>query len=257
MTQASFGAALRQPATPAPDGLRARPGCQVDRRFDVYRNNHVASLAQGLEEGFPVCRALVGEDFFREMARCFALSCPPRSPILAEYGRALPAFIETFAPAASVPYLPDMARLEQLRIDAWHGADAAPLGRDGFDVALHRPDLLLSARVRMHPTAALLRTRYAIAALWHAHQGVGNIESVDPFVPQNVLVVRPWLDVVVLPLPPAAARLVEGLAGGATLGSAVESAIAEQPDADLVVTLAELVASDVVVEIEVPDETCR
>jgi hypothetical protein len=251
MTQASFATAVRQPGSPAPEGLRVRLGCAVERRFDVYRNNHVAALVRGLEESFPVCLALVGEAFFREMARCFVLGCPPCSPVLAEYGRQLAAFIESFAPAGSVPYLPDMARLEQLRIDALHGPDAQPLGRAGFEAALQQPDELIRARLRLHPTAALLRTSYAIAQLWHAHQGVGAIEDVDPFVPQRVLVVRPRLEVTVVALTPEAAALFEALEGGAPLGAAVEALIATLPQADLPAVLLELVTSETVTGIEV------
>ena len=57
-------------------------------------------------------RLLVGEEFFRAMAQIHVRAHRPRSPLMFEYGDELPDFIAGFPPAADVPYLADVARLE-------------------------------------------------------------------------------------------------------------------------------------------------
>src|SRR5918911_1682786 len=96
--QKHFAAALLDRSKPVPDGIRSRP----ERRFAVYRNNVYVSLVAALATRFPVCRALVGDDFFGAMARDFVAAHPPRSPLLMTYGDDFGDFIDGFAPAASV-----------------------------------------------------------------------------------------------------------------------------------------------------------
>src|SRR4051794_33123660 len=124
--QQAFAAALTDPAAPAPAGLTTARGSSDPKRFAVYRNNVVAGLGKALETRFPVALSLVGAEFFRGMARAFIEAHRPRLPLIAEYGDELPAFIEGFAAAASVPYLADVARLEALWSRAYHAADAMP-----------------------------------------------------------------------------------------------------------------------------------
>ena len=89
-TQAKFAAALLDPACPCPSGLKTWTGGDPARRFQVYRNNVVASLIDALADTFPVTLELVGDTFFRAMAGVFVRGCPPRSPILAFYGDDFP-----------------------------------------------------------------------------------------------------------------------------------------------------------------------
>src|SRR4051812_40516028 len=132
ISESAFVRALVDPASPAPAGLTTSRGTADARRFAVYRNNVVAGLGKALESRFPVALRLVGEEFFRGMARAFIADHRPRSPLLAEYGDELPAFIEAFDAAASVPYLADIARLEIAWGRAYHAADATPVAVASF-----------------------------------------------------------------------------------------------------------------------------
>ena len=61
---------------------------------------------------FATVQALVGEDFFRTMARAYVARTLPMQPVLAEYGVDFPAFVADHAPARGLAYLPDIARLD-------------------------------------------------------------------------------------------------------------------------------------------------
>ena len=96
--QTAFAAALLDPELPPPDGLVAWNGSDPARRFAVYRNNVVVSLVDALADTFAVTQELVGEAFFRAMARVFALADPPKSRLMAFYGESFPNFIAGFPP---------------------------------------------------------------------------------------------------------------------------------------------------------------
>ena len=111
--QRGFAAAILDPARPMPDGLVGPDGEPGPKRFAVYRNNVVVGLTETLKDAFPAVHRIVGADFFRAMARAYVMVEPPRSPILLDYGAGFPDFIRQFEPAAVLPYLADVARIER------------------------------------------------------------------------------------------------------------------------------------------------
>ncbi len=225
-TEREFFAALLDPGLTPPPGLTTWNGSDPAKRFAVYRNNVVVSLIGALADTYPVTQQLVGEEFFRAMARLHVHGSPPRSRVLAFYGESLPDFIAGFAPVAGVPYLADVARLEMLRVRAYHAADAAPLAADAIARYLAEPDALPALRIGLHPSLGVLRSRYAVVALWAAHQGIGDIAQLDPDVAENALVMRRDLDVEVLRLDDADSTFVEHLLQRASLGVAAAQASA-------------------------------
>ena len=97
------------------------------KRYNVYRNNVTVSLINALAAIFPATQRITGVEFFRAMARFHIRATPPTSPLLFEYGRDFPGFIERYEYAQSMPWLADTARLERAWLDAYHAADAETL----------------------------------------------------------------------------------------------------------------------------------
>lgn len=227
---AAFAHALVD-ADAAPRGLRAWNGSDARARLNVHRNNIAVSLIDALRDKHPVCAQLVGDDFFRAMAHVYVRDHLPSSPLMWEYGETFGDFIDGFAPAAGVPYLADVARLEAARVSAYHAADRAPLDAAAF-TALD-PDALAGLRVDLHPSARIVPSRHAIFSLWAAHHGALAIETVDPFAGEDALVTRPAFDVEVTLLPPGGADVLHALGRGDTLGDAAASAMARCAGFDL------------------------
>ena len=237
-TQHAFAAALLDPQAACPSGLKSWNGSDPAKRFDVYRNNVAVSLIDALADSFPVLQMLVGEEFFRAMARVFVLSSPPTSPMLVRYGEAFPAFVAGFAPAQSLPYLADMARLEMARVQAYHAADAEPVAQDALMRAMAEPAQLAQVRFKLHPSVQVLRSAYAVVSLWAAHQGEHKIEQIHPDVPEDALIVRSAWEVQVVLLPGADATFVRALLENSVLGEAASLALDEDPEFDLSRSLA-------------------
>lgn len=217
---ASFAAALLDPDR-APPAVNGRNERDRERRFDVYRNNVVVSLVNALAATFPVVQALVGEPFFRGMARIYVAESPPRSCVVAEHGGGFPAFITGFAPAAGLPYLADVANAEWLQLRAYHAADAVSVAREAYQALLADPERLSRLRVTLHPACRWLSSRFAVASLWHAHQTPNpDLSMLDLDQSQDLLIVRPVFDVHVIALPPGGAAWLDALSRGDTLAEA-------------------------------------
>jgi hypothetical protein len=96
-------------------------GLSAAKRLQIYRNNARLLLTEALKANFPATCRIADERFFAYAAAEFIRRHPPRQPRLAEYGSELPDFLAGFAPAAGLPWLADLARLEWTRI--WPGSN--------------------------------------------------------------------------------------------------------------------------------------
>lgn len=252
---AAFAEALLDPAAPCPPGLACWNGSDPAQRFAIYRNNVMVGLIDALAATYPVTQELVGEAFFRAMAREFVRAAPPRSPVLALYGQGFAEFIESFPPAASLPYLADLARLEMLRVLAWHAADAVPVAQEALAAALVDPESLPQASFRLVPALHLLASRHAIVSLWAAHQSETatlELPGINTDAAEIALVCRLDLDVAIYRLTPGAATFVAGLRGGLPFGEAASAALAADPDFDPAATLALLLGAGAIAGITPP-----
>lgn len=218
----AFVKPLLNPELPPPPGLKAWNGSDPGVRYAVYRNNVVMSLIDALADTFPVVRQLVGEAFFRAMACEYIYRHPPRSPVLARYGEGFADFVAGFEPAFCVPYLADVARLEWAWVCAFHAADARSLPVQEMAKLLDQPERLPATRLLFAPSAHLLRSEFAVVSIWQAHQADGKLGGIDTMQAEAALVVRPQLEVQLIPLSLSAAVFLGELMTGRSLGTACE-----------------------------------
>lgn len=229
--QLDFGAALLDPDLPLPEGIVGPHGKSAKKRFAVYRNNVTVSLIAALADIFPAIRRLVGDAFFRDMARLYIAQEPPGSAVMFEYGNGFAAFLENFEPLSGYPYLPDVARLEKAWLAAFHSADAEPLQPDALGAI--PPEHLAETRFAAHPATRIIQSRYAAVSIFSASREERPLEGIKPTSPESGLVTRPFNTVEVRQLPPGAADFFNALMTGATLGEAANQTLSEYSGFDL------------------------
>lgn len=250
--QAEFAAVLLAPTFACPPGLKTWNGSDPAKRFGVYRNNVLVSLVDAMADSYPVVQALVGEAFFRAMAAEFVRACPPRTPVLAWYGADFPEFIAKFPPASGLPYLPDVARLEWLRVEAWHAADAFPVTESELIGLLADDARLARTRLVLHPAMRLLFSRHPVASLWAVHQSddpTAALPNIDMNSAETALLVRPDLGVEIIPIETAAGDFIERLRSGMPLGEAAATG-----QFDLIATLTLLIRTRSIVDLATTEE---
>ena len=228
----TFSTGLLDPNVPTPAGLRDHAGQSADARFDIYRNNVTVSLTDAVEAVFPAVSAIVGRDFFRAMAREYVRTCPPRAKVLARYGHDFADFVSRFAPAAGLPFLADVARLERAWLDAYIAADAPALAPQA--IASVDPEQIGSIRFVPHPALRFTRSRFAVRSLFDANRAQPPHAPVGPVdQPQAVMVTRPQLTVMLTDLAPAHYAFLGELAAGQNLELAAQAALARHADLDI------------------------
>ena len=243
---ADFSAVLLAPTFACPPALKTWNGSDPEKRFAVYRNNVVVGLVDALADSYPVVQALVGEEFFRAMAGVFVRQAPPRSPVLVWYGKGFAEFIEAFPPAEGLPYLADVARLEWLRVEAWHAANAEPFPVEHITDLLANADELPQTRFTLHPALRIMTSTHPVVSLWAAHLAddpATELAGIDMALAESALLMRPTLDVEIMHIEPGAAAFIRHLQTGLPFGQAVAAAA----EFDLSATLGLLIRSGALV----------
>jgi hypothetical protein len=257
--EARFAAALLDPMRPPPDGLRLRHGGDPASRFAIYRNNVAVSLLEALAERFPVTRTLVGDEFFRAMARLYLQDDLPSSRLLHEYGAMFPDFVERFAPARPLPYLAGVARLEAARTFAYHAADAEPLAAAAFGSVA--PDAVGRLRLCLHPSVRLLASPWPVLSIWLAHvrgsdaqdQPNPELGRIDLTRSEAVLIARPRNEVRQWLLPAGGHEFLAAIAAGAPLADAAAQAEVTMPHFEPTASLTLLIQAEIVVGLTQPE----
>jgi hypothetical protein len=218
------------------DELLARldPGGDIARRrVAVYRRAVTANLAGALRGAHPVVLRLVGDAFFHEAARRFAQATPPARGDLNRFGHGFGDFLASYAPASSLPWLADVARLEWACHEASMAGDGEPL--DLAALGRVAPEAQGDLCFSLHPSVRVVRSAWPILAIWEANQpdrdGTPERESGEDWV----LVWREAGEVRAVTLERPQAVFIEALAKGGRLEDA-----AGQGDWDLPGFLARL-----------------
>lgn len=247
--QDAFTRALLDPARPAPDGVVRPDGTPASKRFDVYRNNVIVSLSDAMGDAFPVIKALVGEEFFTAMAGVYVRQSPPKSPLIMFYGADFAEFLDEFEPAASLPYLPDVARLEHARRVAYHAADDPTA--DLTPLAAMDEPTLMGLKFTLQSATQIVRSDHPVFSIWRFN----STEDKSPVgqAPEDVLITRPTDRVEMQTLPVGGAAFLHALQGGMTLAAAAETAMAQGSEFDLSRNLSGMFAAGIVSAIHIQD----
>ncbi len=238
--QADFADKLLKPEAPPPSDVNGPSATPPVKRYNVYRNNVVASLIQVLEARYPVVLRLVGEEFFRGMARLYLDAEPPRSAVLAEFGGGLSQYINGFEPAKDLAYLADVARLEWLQHVAYHAADALPLGPG--DLASVAAATVPKLKFALHPSVGVFASAYPIVSIWETNKRDDEVKPIRlDQGGETALVVRPALEVATRKAPPGTDTFLAALATGRTLAEAAATALAANDHFNVQIALATVI----------------
>ena len=218
-------------------GLTDQPG------FAVYRNTVIKGCIDALQANYPAVLRLVGEDWFRAAAALHVRARPPGDAQLLMYGADFPEFLAGFSPAADLPYLSGVARLDRFWTEAHVAADAPAL--EPSALAGLPPEILCALVLQPHPAA-----RWAwfdgqpVYTLWQRNRH-GDPECMDcgdalDWTGEGALLTRPGGAVVWTALEAGGCAFLDACTAGQPLALAADEALARQADCDLARLMAAL-----------------
>jgi hypothetical protein len=252
--QRSFAAAVFDGAIEALVPQIRADGIAANARLGIYQNNLREGFHKALAAEFPVIQRLVGDDYFRQLAREFQIAQPSRHGDLYHVGQPFERYLYTRYRATEYAYLPDVAALEWARQEAYVAADASPLPVAALAAA--DPAVYGRLRFEMHPSCRLLKSSYPVSRIWTSNQpGAEGEETIDlGSGGEQLLVWRTAAGVEFQQLSAGHYSWLEALAKRATLAEAVDVATAQQSEFDLGTALRRAIATGVIVGLAVESE---
>jgi hypothetical protein len=218
-----------------PDGL------DPNSRVDIYRNNAREAFLKALALEFPVIQRLVGEDYFRQLAREFQSEHPSRAGDLQAIGAPFAGFLRARFTSTPYAYLPDVAALEWAYQESLVAGDAGPMDLTVLQTLL--PHKLVGVRFEFHPACRLVHSPFPVVRIWLANQDDCNEpETIDLREGPDYVLLRRHGDAVEFHhLPPGDFRFLQALNEGRALGDSLEIAQRAGPDFDLARALRQFV----------------
>lgn len=206
-------------------------------RLKVYHNNVVGSLSEALLTTFPLLQHLVGEEFLKGIARAFIFQNPPKNSSVHAYGAGFDEFIQTFEPAESLPYLADVASLEIAMNNAYYAPNDDAMPADALTKIA--PENLGDIQIVLRSSAHLISSSYPLIALRAFCLDQDNAPAPDLSVKHecHILILRPHLEVEIIPLDLDEYDMLQTLRTGLTLGEAVEKTLNAYPEFDFALFL--------------------
>ena len=173
--QRLLGETLTDPASQVPDNLLREiraDGIPPERQVGIYQANALGSLTRAIDKSYPVCRQILGERYFAQLSRGFALQYPASCGDLDDYGERFPDYltarVDDRPELVDFTYLPDLARLEWLIKQAWLAPDSPEFNFDAFRDSLQRTPAE-QHRLLVAPSLSLLVSDWPIDRLWSLH----------------------------------------------------------------------------------------
>lgn len=255
------------------DALFARPGdgrhaadARLNTQLDVwhpqsarglaaYRSNGHAMAERALRAAYPVIAAMLGNPSFELLARDLWHTHPPRGGDLAQWGDALPGFLQANDQLSDVPYLGDVARAEWALHRAGSAADAEPDLPSFARLASENPQGLT---LSLSPGTTVIGSRFPVASLVTAHLfGDPSLaeaaQRLRDGIGELALVWRQGLRPRIAAIDLSAAALVQALQAGADLPGALDAACAadtEPPSFDFSAWLTAAVTDGLVIGVQ-------
>ena len=191
-------------------------------RMEVYRTTTRSLHVSAIGDDFPVCKKILGDDYFNLIAKKYFLAHPSTSIDLNDYGDEFAAFIENLLierpELKEYSYLADLAKLEIAVKKAHFAKDEKELSIDGCEFD---ENSILSIR----PDVIIQRSPYPVHIIWQMHQD--ECESIDIGDTKDMYllcVFRQNFDVYVCELDDHVFVLLENISTGYSLGDIISEA---------------------------------
>jgi hypothetical protein len=207
----------------APDLVEYIPhlgqSAQQVQQFNAYRQRSLQGLADVLREVYPTAAAVMGAEVFKAASDAYFLQYPPRAvdPIL--IGEGFGPFLDQLPEEKKPPYLPDVATLDFGCFKSRQAIEASAMNTRIFtDLP---PVQLAARRLQLHPACFWMSSPYAIYDLWRHHHSAFAPKPLSLVVPQEVIIIRPQLQVELHRVDVGLVKVLDALDTGETLNEAL------------------------------------
>lgn len=240
--QARMAAALLLPHSALGESSRPTLSDSLEAGFSVYRNTIAKGLIDALRANYPTVERLVGAQCFDAVSHDFIRQQPPPEPTLALYGEAFADCLLELGQVHGLAYLPFVAHLDRLWLEAYFAVDAPSLCAQQLRRVSGE---LTTVRVRLHAAARIARLPHSALTIWRNNHPPATPPATLEVTgaAECVLLSRPRGAVEVHELSHAEYAFLQQIDLGSNLGEAVVYVMQQHAEADIAAMLATFIGA--------------
>jgi hypothetical protein len=215
--------------------------------LNVYRNGYLKTCTDALAASYPVVGSLVGEDYFRSLARAYVEAHPPTTGTLVGYGSGFAEFLRARSNEHGLDYLADAAAIDAAWLASYFAKDEMALAPTDVESISAAGVDVSTIRVKLTPPTQLVSLHHHIVGTWVLIREQGALTSgVSLREGDNMAMVwRRDGQIHIRALEPGESAFLSTLAGVSTLEEAANSAFQADESFDLATAFAELLKNNV------------
>lgn len=191
---------------------------QPEQQLAIYQTNMRSALQNTLAQIYPVCRKIVGENYFKQLARQYINEQPSKNANLNCYGENLSSLIKMQCQQrdelTDFSYLSDLAQLEWFYHALYYAAEG-----ERFDLALFSqlsPEQQESCSFLLAPQLRFIKSEHPILSIWQMNQSE-ELPSSVPNKAENGCIFREHNQLKIIVIDDDIYQLLESIAAGHTL----------------------------------------
>jgi hypothetical protein len=222
-------------------------GLSGARRLGIYQHSVSNGLRDALGGVFEVVNKLVGDKFFAHVAERYVRDHPSTSGNVHDFGGDFPTYLKTFLGLETLPYLPDVARLEWAYHTAFHSPVGEMLNIDKLtQVPASKYDQLT---LLLSPACYLLHSDFPVFHIWQVNQE--NYED-DELVSLeeggvDLAILREGKQIAFHSIMPGAFAMLKAISDGNSFNASCEAALKADAGCDVSKVLQDAVTNRIVV----------
>lgn len=215
-------------------------------RLAIYKNNTLHSLSESIVDLYPSIEHVVGKDFLIATAKEYLKASPPQSAALLNFGLDFPEFIAAFEHTKNYAYLPDLARIDMLRHQAYHAADETPLSPD--QIQQIPIEELAQSYIQLPKSCYTLTSKFRTYSLWEKIHSQDDSEiHID--AAECTLIYRDNLHVKTAQISKEVYCFLNNIKNGCTLGDSLEDTLNQHANCNTSELFASLVNYQLIIHV--------
>lgn len=225
--------------------------------FNIYRNGFYRACIDALASNYPAIVTLLGDTYFRTMAKVYVIEWPPEVGTLAGYGENFAEFIEMTSLSHNLPYLADVARLDRAWLEVYFSFVSTPLSAENIaEMASSGVEIDLE-RLTLSRSSALLSLQYPVAEVWRKLKDFGHIQKVVelPKERENILLWRYDSEVMLRTLQAKEYQFFSSFKDGLILEQAIEQAYGTDAELEMNDLFSNLLAAGLLTADRISNQT--
>jgi len=202
------------------------PDAQMDY-FRIYRNGYMRSTVDAVTSNYPATQALLGADYFRNLAKLFVLEFPPTKGSLSGYGEEFADFLLQTEISRSLPYLHDVAEIDRAWLHVYFAPNDSPASPVEITRLLENDVETGTERIRLCDATAILSLNFPVLDIWRELKENGSLGQSTRLEKelQYVLIWRNDSQVLVRKLPLPEFIVLSGIKDGTSMEQSAEQAL--------------------------------